>query len=35
MHAVFFVCPHLLIFFSVSLKVNFGGGLGLLTESRI
>lgn len=34
MHAVFFVCPHLLIFFSVSLKVNFGG-LGLLTESRI
>lgn len=34
MHAVFFVCPHLLIFFSVSLKVNFGE-LGLLTESRI
>lgn len=34
MHAVFFVCYHLLIFFVfVSLKVNFG--LGLLTESRI
>lgn len=34
MHAVFFCVFSFVNFFSVSLKVNFGG-LGLLTESRI